>query len=146
MCVFVSVGADLSDYFNYGFNEDSWKAYCDKQKRLRMGLEVSTVGSVTSKITVRDHWLLIFHFPLVYFAWQDYLKHACKSRYIFFNILNVKFTIMDFIVTPLRCSRAGRVMKRTRPVCPFIHRRQTSPLRSTCTSQPSVRSTGNSPT
>ncbi|KAM6939957.1 pre-mRNA 3'-end-processing factor FIP1 [Xenentodon cancila] len=47
-------GADLSDYFNYGFNEDSWKAYCEKQKRLRMGLEVSTVGSVTSKITVQQ--------------------------------------------------------------------------------------------
>ncbi|XP_024145892.1 pre-mRNA 3'-end-processing factor FIP1 isoform X1 [Oryzias melastigma] len=47
-------GADLSDYFNYGFNEDSWKAYCEKQKRLRMGLDVSTVGSVTSKITVQQ--------------------------------------------------------------------------------------------
>ncbi|XP_072318829.1 pre-mRNA 3'-end-processing factor FIP1 isoform X5 [Eucyclogobius newberryi] len=47
-------GADLSDYFNYGFNEDTWKSYCEKQKRLRMGLEVSTVGSVTSKITVQQ--------------------------------------------------------------------------------------------
>lgn len=52
--VWVLTGADLSDYFNYGFNEDTWKAYCEKQKRLRMGLEVSTVGSVTSKITVRS--------------------------------------------------------------------------------------------
>ena len=49
----VCAGADLSDYFNYGFNEDTWKAYCEKQKRLRMGLEVSTVGATTSKITVR---------------------------------------------------------------------------------------------
>ncbi|XP_053275207.1 pre-mRNA 3'-end-processing factor FIP1 isoform X2 [Pleuronectes platessa] len=47
-------GADLSDYFNYGFNEDTWKAYCEKQKRLRMGLEVSTVSSGTSKITVQQ--------------------------------------------------------------------------------------------
>ncbi|XP_056135498.1 pre-mRNA 3'-end-processing factor FIP1 isoform X2 [Lampris incognitus] len=47
-------GADLSDYFNYGFNEDTWKAYCEKQKRLRMGLEVTTLGSVTSKITVQQ--------------------------------------------------------------------------------------------
>ncbi|XP_076026488.1 pre-mRNA 3'-end-processing factor FIP1 isoform X2 [Genypterus blacodes] len=47
-------GADLSDYFNYGFNEDTWKAYCEKQKKLRMGLEVSNVGSVTSKITVQQ--------------------------------------------------------------------------------------------
>ncbi|KAI9029280.1 Fip1 motif-domain-containing protein [Hyaloraphidium curvatum] len=27
-------GADLSDYFNYGFNEDTWRAYCLKQKQL----------------------------------------------------------------------------------------------------------------
>ncbi|XP_063740686.1 pre-mRNA 3'-end-processing factor FIP1 isoform X4 [Eleginops maclovinus] len=47
-------GADLSDYFNYGFNEDTWKSYCEKQKRLRMGLEVSTVSSVASKITVQQ--------------------------------------------------------------------------------------------
>lgn len=58
LCMSVCVGADLSDYFNYGFNEDTWKAYCEKQKRLRMGLEVSTVGSVTSKITVRYECLL----------------------------------------------------------------------------------------
>lgn len=66
VCFLMCVGADLSDYFNYGFNEDTWKAYCEKQKRLRMGLEVSTVGSVTSKITVRDsaaHVLLVFFVP-----------------------------------------------------------------------------------
>lgn len=48
----LSLGADLSDYFNYGFNEDTWKAYCEKQKRIRMGLEVIPVTSTTNKITV----------------------------------------------------------------------------------------------
>ncbi|XP_075400456.1 pre-mRNA 3'-end-processing factor FIP1 isoform X29 [Tenrec ecaudatus] len=47
-------GADLSDYFNYGFNEDTWKAYCEKQKRIRMGLEVTPVTSTTNKITAED--------------------------------------------------------------------------------------------
>ncbi|PJF17089.1 hypothetical protein PSACC_03118 [Paramicrosporidium saccamoebae] len=28
-------GADLTDYFNYGFNEQSWRVYCGKQKGLR---------------------------------------------------------------------------------------------------------------
>ncbi|KAJ3125370.1 hypothetical protein HK098_000317 [Nowakowskiella sp. JEL0407] len=28
-------GADLTDYFNYGFNEDTWRAYCQKQKQAR---------------------------------------------------------------------------------------------------------------
>lgn len=30
-------GADITDYFNYGFNEASWRAYCNKQKLLREG-------------------------------------------------------------------------------------------------------------
>ncbi|XP_051511414.1 pre-mRNA 3'-end-processing factor FIP1-like isoform X2 [Myxocyprinus asiaticus] len=46
-------GADLSDYFNYGFNEDTWKAYCDKQRRLRMSLEILSLGS-SSKIMVHQ--------------------------------------------------------------------------------------------
>ncbi|KAI0990104.1 hypothetical protein GJ496_010029 [Pomphorhynchus laevis] len=28
-------GADITDYFNYGFNEESWTLYCLKQRRLR---------------------------------------------------------------------------------------------------------------
>lgn len=31
----VSVGADISDYFNYGFTEETWAQYCDRQRRLR---------------------------------------------------------------------------------------------------------------
>nr|CAG4650421.1 EOG090X0BVA [Sida crystallina] len=29
-------GADITDYFNYGFNEMTWQSYCDRQRRLRM--------------------------------------------------------------------------------------------------------------
>jgi pre-mRNA 3'-end-processing factor FIP1 len=29
-------GADISDYFNYGFTEDTWNAYCQRQRRMRM--------------------------------------------------------------------------------------------------------------
>ncbi|XP_007890938.1 pre-mRNA 3'-end-processing factor FIP1 isoform X2 [Callorhinchus milii] len=47
-------GADLSDYFNYGFNEETWKAYCEKQKRLRMGLEPLPPSSTTNRITVQQ--------------------------------------------------------------------------------------------
>ena len=32
---FVFLGADITDYFNYGFNEESWKQYCSKQNKLR---------------------------------------------------------------------------------------------------------------
>ncbi|KAL7979942.1 hypothetical protein Chor_004411 [Crotalus horridus] len=44
-------GADLSDYFNYGFNEETWKAYCEKQRRLQLGLEPSVPVCTENKIT-----------------------------------------------------------------------------------------------
>lgn len=31
----VSLGADISDYFNYGFTEETWAQYCDRQRRIR---------------------------------------------------------------------------------------------------------------
>ncbi|KAI8340309.1 Fip1 motif-domain-containing protein [Chlamydoabsidia padenii] len=34
-------GADITDYFNYGFNEVTWRAYCAKQKTMR---EKKTTG------------------------------------------------------------------------------------------------------
>ncbi|ESN97769.1 hypothetical protein HELRODRAFT_193195 [Helobdella robusta] len=29
-------GADLTDYFNYGFTEDTWMKYCERQRRMRI--------------------------------------------------------------------------------------------------------------
>lgn len=29
-------GADITDYFNYGFNEETWRAYCERQKHMRL--------------------------------------------------------------------------------------------------------------
>lgn len=29
-------GADITDYFNYGFNEETWRAYCERQKKMRL--------------------------------------------------------------------------------------------------------------
>merc|ERR1719150_2506242 len=29
-------GADITDYFNYGFTEDTWAAYCNRQRRMRI--------------------------------------------------------------------------------------------------------------
>lgn len=28
-------GADVTDYFNYGFTEESWQIYCERQRKLR---------------------------------------------------------------------------------------------------------------
>jgi len=39
-------GADITDYFNYGFNEATWRAYCEKQAQIRLE------QSMKSKISV----------------------------------------------------------------------------------------------
>lgn len=54
----INAGADLSDYFNYGFNEDTWKAYCDKQRRLEIWrrLEILSLAS-SSKLMVHLAYL-----------------------------------------------------------------------------------------
>ncbi|VDM33221.1 unnamed protein product [Hydatigera taeniaeformis] len=45
-------GADITDYFNYGFTEDTWMQYCEKQKILRQeyantALKPVLVGTAT---------------------------------------------------------------------------------------------------
>ena len=30
-----SLGADITDYFNYGFTEETWRLYCEKQRKTR---------------------------------------------------------------------------------------------------------------
>ena len=50
-------GADITDYFNYGFNEDTWKAYCERQKRfgvLTHLLHINLFRCRTSRFTVFD--------------------------------------------------------------------------------------------
>ena len=43
-------GADLTDYFNYGFNEHTWKQYCQKQLSLRAEF------GLKKRINVRGKW------------------------------------------------------------------------------------------
>ena len=50
-------GTDLSDYFNYGFNEDSWFKYCDRQKKMRVnesGAGLASLG-IGSRVR-RNFW------------------------------------------------------------------------------------------
>lgn len=40
-------GADITDYFNYGFSEETWRSYCERQKRMRheSGTSISLANS-----------------------------------------------------------------------------------------------------
>lgn len=43
-------GADITDYFNYGFNEETWMKYCQKQRQLRQeNLMTNTIQVVNGK-------------------------------------------------------------------------------------------------
>lgn len=37
VCVLINVlpGSDISDFFNYGFTEETWRLYCEKQRKMR---------------------------------------------------------------------------------------------------------------
>lgn len=32
---YLTPGADIADYFNYGFTEETWKGYCEKQRKMK---------------------------------------------------------------------------------------------------------------
>ncbi|KAG8310929.1 hypothetical protein J6590_054252 [Homalodisca vitripennis] len=44
-------GADITDYFNYGFNEDTWRAYCERQKRMRIHESGVGLGPLSTNVT-----------------------------------------------------------------------------------------------
>ncbi|BFF89687.1 pre-mRNA 3'-end-processing factor FIP1 [Drosophila madeirensis] len=44
-------GADITDYFNYGFNEETWRAYCERQKRFRVAESGVGLASLTQNVS-----------------------------------------------------------------------------------------------
>lgn len=46
MCIVA--GADITDYFNYGFTEETWRLYCDKQRKVRY--EVQQLNKIAVSI------------------------------------------------------------------------------------------------
>ena len=39
-------GADITDYFNYGFTEETWKLYCERQRQMK-----SEVGQLNKTVS-----------------------------------------------------------------------------------------------
>ncbi len=53
MCQFYSAfasGADITDYFNYGFTEETWRLYCDKQRKMKT--EVGNLNKIAVSLQV----------------------------------------------------------------------------------------------
>ena len=55
---FAHSGADITDYFNYGFTEETWRLYCEKQRKTKaeviqlnkIAVSVTLPGSITSPL------------------------------------------------------------------------------------------------
>jgi len=48
-------GADITDYFNYGFTEDTWAAYCNRQRRLRVNESGAGLTGGTAMLSQGSH-------------------------------------------------------------------------------------------
>lgn len=45
-------GADLNDYFNYGFDESTWRMYCDRQKKMKVAANEMVLTQEAHRIPV----------------------------------------------------------------------------------------------
>lgn len=54
-----SLGADITDYFNYGFNEETWTKYCERQRRLRS--ENAAPGTLPVNIKANTVRIMFFN-------------------------------------------------------------------------------------
>jgi pre-mRNA 3'-end-processing factor FIP1 len=61
-------GADITDYFNYGFTEEIWAQYCDRQRRLRADNNLSRLNVA--------HVKKIFQFLIIF----------CICNFLFFQM------------------------------------------------------------
>ena len=57
-------GADITDYFNFGFNEATWRQYCMKQKKLREELLMQKRINVCHLISSYYNLTIVFVFFL----------------------------------------------------------------------------------
>ena len=55
-CVCSHTGADITDYFNYGFTEDTWKMYCDKQRKMKTEVGNLNKIAVSLQATVQSKY------------------------------------------------------------------------------------------
>ena len=49
-------GADITDYFNYGFSEETWKLYCDKQRKMRYEATQLSKSVVSHTLTTKKYY------------------------------------------------------------------------------------------
>lgn len=66
-------GADITDYFNYGFSEETWRSYCERQKRMRheSGAGLSGLGPNPTQSTSSSNNRM-YHLAFIFVSRKDY--------------------------------------------------------------------------
>lgn len=67
-------GADITDYFNYGFSEETWRAYCERQKKMRheSGAGLSGLNpqqssnNINNNSTASTYFKIMFNFSILF--------------------------------------------------------------------------------
>ena len=61
----IDLGADITDYFNFGFTEETWAQYCDRQRRLRAENNLARIAM--NHVSLPQH-RMGFSFKLLHFC------------------------------------------------------------------------------
>lgn len=67
-------GSDLSDWFNYGFDEMTWEAYCYRRRDIG---EVAAIMKANILVSVTLHLLFVYH---IQWIWCRLLQVSRKSN------------------------------------------------------------------
>ena len=70
-------GADITDYFNYGFTEETWKLYSEKQRRMKV--EVIQLNKIAVSLTLPG--LLASPISCIFLRWYSSCRTVDTSLY-----------------------------------------------------------------
>jgi len=80
-CFICSQGADIADYFNYGFTEETWKLYCEKQRKMKG--EVMQLNKIVVSPSQSFYWAS----PLLWYSRSNnHLVRILVIRVLLFEV------------------------------------------------------------
>ena len=93
-------GADITDYFNYGFTEETWRLYCEKQRKTKN--EVIQLNKIAVSLSFPGDDARFFFFlhsslsPSRTKFWRQYFRSSLVDTSLFGNINKVTPNISTF--------------------------------------------------
>lgn len=97
-------GADITDYFNYGFTEETWRLYCEKQRKMKA--EVIHLNKIAVSLTLPAR----APSPLLSFSLRWYCSNRivdsslfsffanCRCEYELRNVVMSRDVIMSILM------------------------------------------------